>query len=161
MPRARLPRLALAPLALVLVLALSASASDASAPSGYRFVVKPIAPLERNSDGDPTFDVYVKLNRRLPRGKDKTPQAELWLADSGGTLPVVTLGRRSRACYSAGVETDFTDSKVLRHPRRGDTIKVKLWVEDKLVASQVVHLTRPLKASGENQDAPYVKALGC
>lgn len=154
-----LSRRALAPL--VLLSALGASSSHAAKPSAYRFVVRPIAPLERNSDGDAVFDVYVKLNRQLPRDRRRTPDAELWLADAGGTAPVVTLGRRSRNCYAAGIDTDFTASKVLRHPKLGDTVKVKLWVAGRLVASQVVHLTRPLKARGEDQDAPYVRALGC
>jgi hypothetical protein len=159
-PRNKVHRRVCGAVVSVLVAALCAPAAG-TAGTGYRFVEKPIVPLEHDSTGAPAFDVYLKLNRQLPRARDGSPKAYMTIADVGGDQTAVTLGRRSSACYASGVDAGGTKSKVLRHPKLGATVRVRLWVEDQVAASTIVHLTRRLKPRGEDQDAPYAKALGC
>jgi hypothetical protein len=132
-----------------------------SAEPPYRFVERPIVPIVRNAEGVATFDVYAKLNRGVPRAADGTPRATLRVQDAGGDTTVATLGRRARHCVTAGVDPSFSKSRVLAHPRVGDVVRVRLYVGGKVVASATTRLSRPLRATTEDQDRPYAAALGC
>lgn len=132
-----------------------------SPPPAYHFLERPIVPLERDSQGRPAFDVYVKLNRDVPRTANGTPRATLRVQDAGGDTTVTTLGRRSRHCFAAGIDPSFSDSRVLAHPHVGDVARVRLYVNGKVAASASVRLTRPRRATTEDQDRPYAAALGC
>jgi hypothetical protein len=146
--------------ALALALAGSAAAPSDGASTGYRFVGAPIVPIEHGDYGV-GFDVYVRLNRALPRLKSGKLDASLLLADRGGDAFVSTVGRKGGHCYGAPVDPSFTKSDVLKHPRVGRLATVKLVVEGKVVATRRVRLSHAKTARGEDQDAPYVAALGC
>jgi hypothetical protein len=145
--------------AVALAFAGAATPSE-GASSGYRFVVTPIVPIE-HSDFGVDFDIYVRLNRALPRLKSGKLDASLLVADRGGDGIVSTLGRKAGRCYGAPVDPSFTKSDALKHPRVGRLVTVKLVVKGKVVATRQVRLTRAKKARGEDQDAPYAAALGC
>lgn len=146
---------------MAVAIGLGAVAPATGAEPAYRFVERPIVPVVRNSQGDPVFDVYVKLARDVPRTADGTPRASLWLQDAGGDTTVATLGRRARHCFTAGIDPSFSQSRVLAHPRTGDVVRVRLYVDGKVVADARTRLSRPLRSPTEDVDRPYAAALGC
>jgi len=146
--------------AAAIVLALAATAPAKNVGPTYRFVVKPIVPIEPDaSSGTTAFSVFARLNRALPRDRFGAPRAFLRVADAGDTSPVGTIGRRSRHCYETPIDPSFGKSQALRHPRPGRTVVVRLYVAGHLEASAKVGLSR--ERSSANGFGPYVRALGC
>jgi hypothetical protein len=144
--------------------ALVATATAAHGSSGYRFVRPPVVPIERiaaNAGGGYDFDVYVRLNRALPRLASGAPNATLELADAGGDTHVSTIGQRAGHCYAAPIDPSFTTSKALRHPKPGAEVKVTLRVGAERVLRVTAHLSRALRAPANAGDAPYARKLGC
>ena len=127
------------------------------ASTGYRFIKPPIVPVQ---DGD-VLNVYVRLNRSLPRERSGKLQAALWVADAGGNAFVSTVGKRARRCYAAPIDTSFSRSHVLRHPKVDARVSVTLFVRGKLAARTHVRLSRELRTTGQSGDAPYIRALAC
>jgi hypothetical protein len=148
--------------AMLLLAALAVPAASPATALRYRFARPPIVALEYNSDGDVQLGTYVKLNHQLPRsGNGGLGSTALWVADVGGSDPTGTLGRRASRCYAAEVDPSFTDSKVLKHPRAGDLVRVRVWIGTRVVADTHVRLSRSLNPRGTFRDGPYAKALGC
>jgi hypothetical protein len=142
------------------VLALAATAPAKDTDPTYRFVVKPIVPIEPDSSGGPAaFSVFARLNRAVPRDRFGAPRASLTVADSGGTSPVGTIGRRVRHCYETPIDPSFGKSQALRHPRPGRSVVVRLYVAGHLEASAKVGLSR--KRPSASGFGPYARALGC
>lgn len=124
----------------------------------YRFAAHPIVAMERDSSsGDYAFSVFARLNRSLPRDRFGAPRGELLVADSGGPAPISTIRRRTH-CYVEPIDPSFTKSRVLRHPRPGRQVVVRLYLSGQLMDHTTVALSRGLSSSSS---APYARALGC
>ena len=147
-----------------LLVACLGAAGVADGASRYRLVKPAIVPIERvaaPAGGGYDFDVYVRLNRALPRVVSGTLNATLELVDAGGDTHVAAIGRRSGHCYGAPIDPSFTKSHTLRHPRPGAIVKVTLRVAGRRVARVTTHLSKALHATTRDGDAPYARRLGC
>ena len=103
-PAPRVRRTTIAASSLLVVCIAAAGVADGA--SSYRLVKPAIVPIERvaaNAGGGYDFDVYVRLNRALPRLASGAPNATLELVDAGGDTHVATIGHKSGHCYGAPI----------------------------------------------------------
>jgi hypothetical protein len=131
-------------------------------PGGYRFARPPLAVVTREGPGLPSFDVYFRVNRPLPTGRDPD-YARLDGLRAPDGIPGFVPG--SRTCARA--ELNATRRHRLRFAKAGDRVTFRVHlsgVTRDLVAR--VRLMKPLPAErGPNgllePDRPYARRLGC
>jgi hypothetical protein len=121
----------------------------------FRQSATPLVVVGRSSTGDDFFDVYVRTNRPLPRFRNGEIAAAIRVADVGGDVYVGSFSTRARHCYTEPVDQSFSTSRLLKHPRIGATVRVRLYVHGERVAE------------GTGRLVPYVtdralaRRLGC
>jgi hypothetical protein len=144
---------------LAIVMGGAASACPA-AEKVYRFVGKPIitqTAVPEAYGGGFTYDVYMRLNRPLPRVSAKRGYAaEVRVEGTGGDEGISTLGRRRKHCYATSTDTDLPIS----NPEVGTEVTLTVKPRGARTVRKRVKLSKPLPA-GFDLDKPYVKALDC
>jgi len=158
-------------------------ARPSTTPAGkYAFSAPPIVVLRRDQAGvdrgDAFFEVYFRLNRRLPRarkgdyfddeGELPAPVfARVSIVGAGGSGPLALIAYKpSRSCYFQ--EISNSDSGPLRDPSLGDMVSVRLRVRGlkKPLRARVAlsaEMPPPRDANGvsQGQQRPYAEQLGC
>ena len=157
--------------AVVVAVAVAAGASGSASVAQYRFVESPIAVYSRASNGEPIYEIFVRLNRQVPRTASGSPLGGATLEGFGPDLPrssnddgwgFTTLGSRSRRCYSQSL-IDFLVPGAdlpqrLEDPRPGRRVAARVYVRGAhRPLSRTVRLER--RRSGSAQ--PYTRRLGC
>lgn len=126
------------------------AALPTSTSAGYRLLG--VAALEGpGSDGN-VFQVRIRLNRRIPKGRSGY-EATMLLGGASPDADLAPFGNRSRYCYSAVIGDDF-DATGLRGKKVGDTAELSMRI-GKARFKRAVTLTWGRSAT----DA--IKSLGC
>lgn len=163
-------RTALVAMAAAVVLLIIGSSSNADT-AQYRLDDAPIAVYSRASNGDPIYEMFVRLNRQVPRTSSGSPLAGATLERFGPNLPratrsrgwgFTTLGRRTRRCYSQTLINFLVPGaelpERLRNPRPGLRVSVRAYIRgiDEPL-TRAVRLERR-RSGGATQ---YARRLGC
>jgi hypothetical protein len=122
---------------------------------GFRLSATPLVAVGRSSTGDDYFDVYVRTNRPLPRFRNGEIAAAIRVADAGGDVYVGSFGTRARHCYMEPVDQSFSTSRLLKHPRIGATVRVRLYVHGQRVAEATGRLVP------DTTERALARRLGC
>jgi hypothetical protein len=144
------------------------AATAAGGAGGYRFVGTPLAVIDRGERGagSGTFEVWFRLNRRLPV-RQRRIRARGTLNGAAGEFGVLGVPGR-RPCYSQDIGLTRSDvDPVLRDPHPGDRVTFRLTIDgvpEPLEAT--VPLVDPLPLVRDSRglgvvDAAYARELGC
>ena len=90
--------------------------------SQIQIVGSPVALIEPDPPGPPTFSVYVRLNHSLqepPDGEGSLAAMALDGAGGGGMGSLVDARLRAHPCYYEAVSNDVAYSRTLRDPHPG------------------------------------------
>lgn len=104
-----------------------------------------------------TYDIFLRLNRALPRvGAKRGYAASIRIDGVGGTDGISTLGRRSKRCYATATDMDLP----IEDPKIGTEVTLTVKPRGAGTLRTRVALSEPLPA-GFDTGKPYIKALGC
>lgn len=144
--------------AMALVVLPPAAHTAHRANARYRLVGDPIVTYQPSRDGLEYF-VWLRTTRPVPfLGADDGYDLFVRLDGRGNSdIPVGSVGKRSRQCYSEILNNGFTPK--LRHPSPGRRVRVTVFVHGRRQADRVVRMQRI--ANTGNVDQPYVRKLGC
>lgn len=146
-------------LATVAVPAYGECRTAAGSEPAYRVVGKVYAVIGVTDSKDPrdhVFDIYVRLNRAVPRvtvDGSRASGAVILLAGRGGAGHAQRVGRRSRHCYVGDVEP-LDPPKALRRAKPGRHVRYEVVIDG---------VKRPLRGTAEfiaDERRPE-RRLGC
>jgi hypothetical protein len=148
-------------LAIAALLCGGAGGGQATASPRYRFVRPPLLLFAKDGSAY-DFDVYVHLDRALPRTK-AGPRASILIAGSGSDFRPIMLSA-SPACYTTEEYTgDAPPPAALRAPHDGQPVRISLRVKGRTVAETTVRAAKvPRSLLFDKQRlAAKVCTIGC
>jgi len=141
-----------------------ASAPRSSSRGPWRLARPPIVVLWKQiPDAPPSFEVYFRMNRPLPRGRPAVTVALEGAVnlDGTGTGYDARVGPR---CYARGFDNFDDYPPSLRRARPGDRVRVTLFLRR---PDQVIRRTVRIELAGADEPAPpspsrfWARRLGC
>jgi hypothetical protein len=131
----------------------------ATAATAYRFARRPTAVFARLPPShQPFFQVYFRLNRRLPRIRTGS-EAALLLDGMGDNTRPATNSRR-RHCYVQEFELT-SNAPQLQHPRTGQRVTITLLIHHRPAATATTTLHQIAPKDFTGADNRFVTRAGC
>jgi len=141
-----------------------ASAPRSSSRGPWRLARPPIVVLWKQiPDAPPSFEVYFRMNRPLPRGRPAVTVA----LEGAVNLDVTGTGYDARVgprCYARGFDNFDDYPPSLRRAGPGDRVRVTLFLRR---PDQVIRRTVRIELAGADEPAPpspsrfWARRLGC